>query len=198
MTKQAFKKRLMHLQEAITRAIAYYTVWLKIQYRDPDDSPWSLEDQNRMLDRYRGFFTTAAIAMQEATLLQFAKLFDEDSRTSSLPVLVAEARRAPALVPQSTPLGIRNLQKQMNANATRRSLKQLRNKRLAHIDADPGQLPPIPKKELDSLVETIESIYNTVSSGHDGNVYDWHQIRLRGKRDTESVITAVMSGESVT
>src|SRR3989304_5443841 len=138
MTPAEFKQRLDQLREVILRAVSFYKVWLRLQYRE-DTASWSLDEQNRMLSQFRGFFTPVAIAMQGATLLEFAKVFDRENRTASLFVLLNAARRQPSLVPACTPDDLRGFGKQLKlANQTLQSLKKTRDQRLAHTDANPA------------------------------------------------------------
>jgi hypothetical protein len=192
MTPEEFKKRLDQLREVIMRAVSFYKVWLRLQYRE-DTASWSLNEQNRMLDQFRGFFTPVAIAMRGAALLEFAKVFDQDDRTASLFVLLKAARRQPSLVPARTPDDLRGFDKQLKmADQTLQSLKDMRDQRLAHTDANPVAPTPLPKKDLDLLATTIEKIFNGLSAGHDGNVFSWEYMLRTSDRDTTAVLRILM------
>ena len=192
MTRNDFKERLDQLGEVILRAVSFYKVWLRLQYRE-DTASWSLNEQNRMLDQFRGFFTPVAIAMQGAALLEFAKVFDQDDRTASLFVLLKAARKQPSLVPARTPDDLRAFDKQLKmADQPLQSLKGMRDQRLAHTDVNPAALTPLLKKDMDRLATTIEEIFNGLTAGHDGNVFSWEYMLRTCDRDTTAVLRILM------
>jgi hypothetical protein len=198
MTPAEFKAQLDQLQELIFRAFSFYRVWLQLQFRQ-DTAPWSLADQNRMLDRFRGVFTPVLVAMQDAMLLQFAKLLDEDTRTISFPTLIAAARNNPSVVPNLDGQQLIDLDQPLSAaHGTSQSLKQLRNQRLAHTDANPAPPQPILKKELEGLAKAIEGTFNALSSGYDRSICDWDYAMRATDRDVEEVVGAILSHMATT
>jgi hypothetical protein len=193
VTPEEFKKRLKQVQEVILRACCFRRVWIKLQYRDAKACSWSLDDQNAMLNRYPGFFNNVVIGMQEATLLNFARVFDSDKRTASLRVLLDAARGDLTLVPNCTPSDLDELEDRIaSVSKTIKSLRRARDQRLAHMAAKPAPDMPILNKELGDLADTIKDIYNGLSTGHDKNYYDWDYMLSRAEDDTTHVMLAVM------
>jgi len=193
MTPGEFKKRLGQLHEVITRGIAYNAIWKWITLHDPARATWSLDQQNQLLDRYRGFFTPLANALLDGTLLQFAKLFDQDPQTASLPVLLRAAKKDPTLVPQCQSGEIKKVIAEFKQVQTAvDTLKKKRNEQLAHTDANPTQLGPLMNAEIENLAEKVKSAFNTLSAGHDGNVYIWDLMIAESNRDTPFVFEAIL------
>ena len=83
MERQEFKRQLDELGKVISDGIAYFSAWRGLMVED--------EDSAQALNRYRGLFLTARVALLKMTLIQFAKVFDRDRRTVSLRNLLAEA-----------------------------------------------------------------------------------------------------------
>ena len=193
MTPQEFKKRLGQLHEVITRGIAYYAIWKWITLHDSARATWSLDQQNQLLDRYRGFFTPLANALLDGTLLQFAKLFDQDPQTASLSVLLRAAKKDATLVPQCQSGEIKKVIAEFKQVQTAvDTLKKKRNEQLAHTDANPTQLGPLKNTDLENLAEKVKSAFNTLSAGHDGNVYIWDPMISKSDRDTPLVFEAIL------
>jgi hypothetical protein len=59
---------------------------------------------------------------------------------------------------------------------------------LAHADANPAPLDPLLVKDLDSLVEDVESAFNWLSRAHDGRVVGWEYPLRRVEEDTSQIV----------
>lgn len=193
MTSKEFKRRLNALSEVLNRGLAYYAVWQKLVLHDPKDALGSLDQLNAVLGRFRGFFTPIGHALLDGAYLQFAKVFDEDSRTVSIRVLLRAARKDMTLVPRAKPQEMKNFADELKQNATLlKELKKRRNQYIAHVDANPAPLSPQLKTEFDNFVERVKSAFNTLSVAHDGNVYSWDYMLKRAERDTVEVMRVLL------
>ena len=187
MTRNEFRKRLDQLREVITRGLAYYTVWSKLRLHDKAGVSWSLEQQNKVLGRFRGFFSPVALALMDMALMQFAKAFDADSRTASLPVLLSAAQKDPSLASGKPSAELSRISMQLQENSgTLSALKQMRNQQLAHVDSNPLSVGPLMSQNIESLAEDVKSAFNWLSTAHDGNVTDWDfLLRTSGQHTTD-------------
>ncbi len=189
MTRSEFKKRLGQMREALERGSAYYTAWKCLRLRADAKVSWSLEDQNNVLGRYRGFFTPAAFALLDMALIEFAKLFDTNVRTASLTNLLRAARLDATLVPHTSPIQLREVSDEIKQSRTLlRTLKQTRNQHLAHLDANPDPRDPLMTQDFDQFIAHVQTAFNTLSGGHDKNVYSFEYML----RDTERHTTEVL------
>ena len=190
-----FKKRLGQLHETYLRGINYYTVWLRIQYYDADEADWSLDEQNEVLHSFVGFFKPVGIALQEALFLQFAKIFDSDSRTSSLPNLLDLAKSDPSLTPNCSSADIAKLESDLNGQASIVSgLTQMRNQRLAHDDSSSLPASAITKADLDKFIEVVGDTFNSLSVAHDDSFYSWQYMRKQASSHTLQLIGSLLKG----
>jgi len=190
-----FKQRLEQLNEIIMGGLGCYSVWNKLRLRDPSEVDWSLERQNEILGRWLGFFTIVVAALQQMAMLEFAKVFDTDPRTVSLIVLLDEAKRDRSLVPNADDAELAAIsEKIQEAETTRETIRQLRNQRLAHADAYPGQLPELMNHSVESLAENIQDAFNRLSRAHDQSTYSWaHALRTSSSHTFE--ILRILSKE---
>lgn len=167
MTQDEFRKRLEQLKEVITRGLSYYLVWKKLILRDAENVSWTLEQQNQLLGRYRGFFSPVCFALLDMALMQFAKMFDTDARTASLTNLLQAARKDSGLVPYASESDLGKISSQLKKSTTLlKTLKRKRDQDLSHVDANPTLGEPLPTKEFDKLADMVKSAFNTLSPGH--------------------------------
>jgi hypothetical protein len=120
------------------------------------------------LNRYRGFFLPARNALLWMTFMQLSKVFDRDDRTVSLSVLLhaAKANRT-VLTPQATKDDLSNMEKQIDDNEQLLNrLNNLRDQRIAHHDAIASSDRRVLFGEVKTLVEDIQSMYNSLSGWH--------------------------------
>ena len=113
MTRNEFKKRLGQLQEVIMRGLAYYDVWSKLRLHDQAEVSWTLEEQNQLLGRFRGFFTPISLALMDMALMEFAKVFDGRQGTASLWNLLSAARQDASLAPHRESNAVDEISKQL-------------------------------------------------------------------------------------
>jgi hypothetical protein len=169
--------------------LAFYAVWNKLRTHDQKEDPWSLDRQNHVLRRWKGFFTPTSIALQRMAMLEFAKVFDTDPRTASLVVLLEEARRDNALVPHAQVGDLEAISNRLaQAKDTHQALKKLRNQNLAHADGSPDPLPPLMNQKVERLAEDIKYAFNRLSSAHDGSVWSWEYALDTTHRHTTEVL----------
>lgn len=189
MTRAEFRKRLGQLQEVITRGLTYYAVWKNLRLHDEGKASWSLEEQNQVLGRFRGFFTPAGFALLDMTLMQFAKVFDTDPKTASLLNLLGAARQDASLVSGHTSAEVDAVSRQFRqSKRIRTALERMRNQQLAHVDADPAPVDRLLTAEFDGLVEHVESAFNWLSRAHDGRLFSWEQSLRDVERHTTDVL----------
>ena len=189
MTRAEFRKRLDQLQEVITRGLTYYAVWKNLRLHDEGKVSWSLEEQNQVLGRFRGFFTPVGFALLDMTLMQFAKVFDTDPRTASLSNLLRAARQDTSLVSGRTSAEVDAVSRQFRQSRKMlTALKRMRDQQLAHLDADPEPVESLRNTDFDDLVEHVVSAFNGLSTAHDGRVINWEQSLRRVERDTSQIL----------
>jgi hypothetical protein len=189
VTHAEFRKRLDQLQEAIIRGLAYYGVWKNLRLHEEGKVSWSLEEQNQVLGRFRGFFTPVALALLDMALMQFAKVFDADPRTASLSNLLRTAREDTSLVSSHTSAEVDAVSRQFRqSKKTLTGLKRMRDQRLAHVDAEPEPVDRLLTAEFDGLVEHVESAFNWLSRAHDGRLVGWEQSLRNVERHTSQIV----------
>lgn len=186
---QLFKQRLGQVQEAITSAIAFYTVWNKLRLHDPNEVSWSLDRQNQILGRWNAFFTPVGIALQRMAMVEVAKVFDKHRRSTSLTHLLSEARRDPSLIPYGDSDDLVEIEDRLRrAKTTREIIKKLRDQRLAHADANPDPIPPLISQKVASVIEDIKYAFNRLSAAHDNNSYTWDHLIRGSERQTTEIL----------
>ena len=181
MTPQEFKKRMQTLQEVILRALTNYEVMKKLRYNDENDEDWTLDQQNNLLGRFKGFFSPVSLALTDMTFIQFAKIFDPNKRTASFRILLDAALEDASLLSHiSADEFAEVLQDVEDSKALVAKLKRLRDQQLAHADANPLPAEPITLGDLDKLAESIKTNFNRLSSGHDKS--HWLGLRVENER----------------
>jgi len=189
MRHNEFRQRLDRLQQVLTRGLAYYTVWKNLRLHDPSKVSWSLEEQNEVLGRFRGFITPVTLALLDMTLMEFAKVFDKDPKTASLTNLLAAARQDTTLIPRASAGDVNEISAQLRqSKRIRAELKRMRDQQLAHVDIEPLPVGPIQNTELDKLVDDVKSAFNSLSTAHDGRVVSWEYSLQTADRDTTEVL----------
>lgn len=195
MTHDEFRKRLDQLREVITRGLAYYAVWKNLSLHDVGKVSWSLEEQNKLLGRFRGLFTPVGLALQDMALIEFAKVFDTDRRTASLTNLLRAARQDTSLIPRASAGDMDKVSAQLRqSKRILTALKRKRDQQLVHIDVDPLPVSPILNTEFDKLVEAVKSAFNSLSTAHDGRFFSWKQ-SLRQSDDHTTEILRILQEE---
>jgi len=189
MTHAEFGKRLGQLREATTRGLWYYAVWKNVRLHDEGRVSWSLEEQNEVLGRFRGFFKPVAFALLDMALMQFAKVFDRRRGTASLWNLLGAARRDTSLVSGRTSAEVDAVSKEFRqSKKVLKTLKRKRDQQLAHVDANPAPVDPILLAEFDGLVEHVVSAFNWLSTAHDRQHFSWEQSLRDAERHTTEVL----------
>ena len=169
--------------------MTYYAVWKNLRLHDEGKVSWSLEEQNQVLGRFRGFFTPVGFALLDMTLMQFAKVFDTDPRTASLSNLLRAARQDTSLVSGRTSAEVDAVSRQFRQSRKMlTALKRMRDQQLAHLDADPEPVESLRNTDFDDLVEHVVSAFNGLSTAHDGRVINWEQSLRRVERDTSQIL----------
>ncbi len=181
MDRDEFARQLNELQREIFHAILSYQVWLAL---------WETPEVVNILNRYRGFFIPVRDALYGIMVMGFAKVFDRDSRTMSLKNLMKEAKEDVAqLVPNMTIEKIEELEQRLsNHDAILEVIKQLRNQRFAHLDANPQPKLPLIKRDVDQMIETLKDVFNQLSLGHDRGSYDWSFQSRRSVWETSEIL----------
>jgi hypothetical protein len=193
LTAKQFKRRLDQLQEVIMSGLSFYVVWNKLRLHDESEVSWSLERQDQLLGRWRGFFTPAGIGLQRMAMIELAKVFDTDPRTASLTVLLKAAEQDNSLVPHAQPNDLTDIRAKLRlAETTLKTVTKLRNQRLAHADATPDPLPPLMSQKVDSLIDDIKFAFNGLSAAHDRSVWAWDFALRTSERDTSEVLGVLL------
>ena len=181
MDGQEFPRQLKELQKQIFYAVLSYNVYIAL---------WPTEEVVNILNRHRGFLIPVRNALYDTMMMGFAKVFDRDRRTMSLVNLMHEAKDSTVdLVPHVSISDIQAMDSQLSQHEhVLTIIKNLRDQRLAHNDANPRPLRPPKKGEIDNLIKTLEGVFNKLSSGHDKSIYDWSFQQNRSVMDTAEVI----------
>lgn len=196
MTPQEFKKRMQTLQEVILRALTNYEVMKKLRYNDENDEDWTLDQQNNLLGRFKGFFSPVSLALTDMTFIQFAKIFDPNKRTASFRILLDAALEDASLLSHISADEFAEVRQDVeDSKALVAKLKRLRDQQLAHADANPLPVEPITLGDLDKLAESIKTNFNRLSSGHDKSIIGWDFALRTSEQDTTAVLRALMESE---
>lgn len=183
MTSEEFEKQLNELRTIINDGIAYFSAWRGLMVEDDESA--------HALDRYRGLFLPARNALLWMALMQFAKVFDHDSRTVSLRNLLTQAlENREELTPNATSVEIEDIIEQVEANeALLERLKRLRDQRLAHHDHITRGDLSLPFGEVERVVEEIQAMYNSLRRGHDRVYTAFGNIAKDAARHTSQVVS---------
>src|SRR5918992_3081804 len=158
MTAEEFKRQLDELRKIIWDGVAYYWAWRGLLVED--------EESLTALNQYRAFFHPARVSLRYMALLQFAKVFDRHPRAVSLRNLLAKAKKdRQNLTPCATDGELDQIDTQLDENeALLKSLKSLRDQRIAHHDAirlTDGREPR--RGEVQKLMKEIVAMFNALS-----------------------------------
>lgn len=193
-TTQSFKNDLIKLHDVLFAAFALWAVWNAVRLHDPSKIEWSIDQGNQVLGRWNGFFTPVGRALHHLVIVEIAKMFDHDSRAVSLTNLLDRARNDASLVPHAQPNDLADISLRLqNVSPTIATIRQLRNQWFAHADAQPATLQSLPSQDVDSLIEDVKVVFNTLSRAHDGNVYSWASALEKCARDTSSILRVLVT-----
>jgi hypothetical protein len=182
MERQEFKRQLVELHNMIADGIAYFSAWCTLRVEDKDSA--------QALNRYRGLFLPAQIALQSQTLMQLAKVFDKHPRAISLMNLLTVAKENRLnLTPHATEKELQDIEEKINnSESLLTRLKRYRDTRLAHNDAIVAGDTSLPYGEVNKLAENIKSMYNSLTKGHDRSVTSFEQLARDAERHTSEVV----------
>ena len=182
MELEEFKRQLHELQNVITNGIAYFLAWYRIA---------NLDDRSaHALNRYRGFFLPAQLSLKQMALLQFAKVFDRDSRTVSLYNLLFAAKNNPTLlVPHAKEHDLQNLESKITSNDELLiHLKSYRDQRLAHHDQVVSKDTSLLFGQVRQLIDEVKDMYNSLSDWHDGSTTSFDFMSREAEEHTLKVV----------
>lgn len=181
MRPEEFTRQLDELQNFIGHGIAYFSAWHSLTPKDKTSSD--------ALNRYNSFFSTAHNALLWAALMQLAKTFDPDRRTISLRSLLTAAKNdRKNLTPHSTEEDLLDIERRIDDNEKLLGkLKRLRDQRLAHYDSTISEVS-LNYREVKKLVKEIETLYNRLRSGHDGQHTAFRLLAREVKWHTSKVV----------
>ena len=195
MTPAEFKERLEKLLRVIGWGLQHYTVWIRLRFHEKEKVNWALEEQNRAAATFNAFFVAVSSAALDMALLQFAKVFDTDSRTASLTNLMRAAKADAKLVPHITPSELVQASKALDQSKKLvTELMRRRNQEVAHADANPA--PPagnIKKKDFDQLIDRIDGAFNVLHRGHHNGRVDWRFLVSDVEQDTLSLLEVLVA-----
>jgi hypothetical protein len=193
MTPAQFRKRLEQLREVIARGSACWAISKKLRYREEGKVSWSLEEQNKILGEFQGFFTPVALAVLDMAFLELNKVFDTDSKAASLWNLLGSARRDTSLVPGRTSAEVNAVRRQFRqSERILKVVKRRRDQQLAHMDANPAPVDPLLVKEFDRLLEEVRSAFIWLSTAHYGRPVSWEWLIPEVEADTSRVMGALL------
>ena len=182
MESEEFKKQLAELSTIISDGIAYFSAWRVLGDLD--------ESSAQALNRYRGLFIPAQLSLKYMALLQFAKIFDRDSRTVSLYNLLTEVRKNQNLLtPHATEDDLQLIERKINSNEELVGrLKGFRDQRLAHYDSALSRNTSLTFGQVKQLIEDVKVIYNSLCRGHERSTTSFDRISRDAERHTSEVI----------
>lgn len=182
MEPQEFNRQLDELRKIIADGIAYFSAWRSLRGGD--------EDSAQALNRYRGLFLPAMIALQSQTLMQFAKVFDKHSKTISLRNLLTAANENRLnLIPHATEKELQDIEgKISNSESLLIRLKRYRDTRLAHHDAIVAGDTSLLYGEVNKLVEDVKSMYNALTKIHDRSGTSFEGVARDAEKHTSEVV----------
>lgn len=196
MNKKEFTRRRDRLQPEIFNTLLAYKVYFSI---------WPTEEIVDVINRYKDFFQPVRIALYYKWTMGLAKIFDSGSRTASIINLLNIAIKNKEELAQNTPhkedLEAEDLTQNLlyediiklredllKHEVAIGKIKKERDQYLAHLDTNPKPLPKKLKGEIDSLLETVSSVFNKLSSGHDGLLFSWSFQENSSSRATTEVL----------
>lgn len=181
MEQNEFRKQLSELRTIIMDGIAYFSAWNEISNLS--------EDEAHALNRYRGFFVPAQLSFKYMALLQFAKLFDRDSRAVSFRNLLHEVKTSQELlVPYAEEGDLQKLEDKINADEELiNHLKSFRDQRLAHHDSAISSDTSLKAGEVMQLVDDVKEIFNLLSRGHERSTTLFDSVSRDARRATSQV-----------
>lgn len=182
MQRQEFKRQLEELRTIITDGLAYFSAWRGLMVDD--------EVSGQALNRYRGLFLPAQVALQKITLMQLAKVFDKNPKTISLRNLLNAAKKnRENLTPFATEENLRHIEQKIESSeGLLKRLKRFRDQRLAHHDAIVAGDVSLPYGEVRKLVEEIKSMHNSLTSGHERSETHFEHLVRDAERHTSEVV----------
>ena len=151
------------------------------------------EDTAQALNRYKGLFLPAQIALQSQTLMQFAKNFDKHPKAVSLRNLLTAANEDRLnLTPHATEKELQDMEEKINNSGSLLiRLKRYRDTRLAHHDAIVAGGTSLPYGGVNKLVEDVKSMYNSLTKGHDRSRTSFERLALDAERHTSEVVDII-------
>ena len=181
MKPEEYKSQLHELRDIITEGVAYFSAWYGIANLD--------EDSAHALNRYRGFFLPAQVSLNHMALLQFAKVFDHDPRTVSLPNLLSAAKsNSTLLVPYAEGDDLQNLESKIDNNEqVLGHLKSYRDQRLAHHDQAISRDTSLPFGQVRQLIDDVKDMYNSLSKWHERSITSFDFISREAEEHTSHV-----------
>lgn len=182
MEPQEFKRQLDELRAIIADGIAYFSAWRGLTVEDDVSA--------HALNRYRGLFLPARNALLWMTFMQFAKVFDHDTRTISLRNLLISAKAdRENLTPYASEDNLQKLEEQIDTNEDLlERLKRLRDQRIAHHDANITGDTQLLYGETQKFVEAVKSMYNSLTRYHDRSTTSFEYLVREAKSHTAEVV----------
>jgi len=165
MMRDEFRRRLSQAQSEFVWGLKFYHIARAIFHAHID----------RKLDRFYGFFVPVHRALDGMVTIQFAKVFDKNPKDASLRNLLCAAKKgASTLVPYGTERQLDEMCKQLGRQEKAfEELKAVRNKYIAHSDAQRPKLPTLAPSDFDTLVDSIKSLFDCLSLMHDQSTHNW-------------------------
>jgi len=196
MDRKEFTRRRDRLQEEIFNVLLAYKVYLAI---------WPTEEIVDVINRYKDFFQPVRIALYYKWTMGLANIFDSDSGTVSivnlLNIAIKNKEKLSQNISHKENLEVEDLIQNLlhkdivklredilEHKITLEKIKKEHNQYLAHLDSNPKPLPQKLKGEIDSLLETVSSVFNKLSSGHDGHLFSWSFQENSSSRATTEVL----------
>lgn len=185
MDRQEFNRQLDELSTVISDGIAYFSVWRGLNVGDDESA--------KALNRYRGLFLPTKVAMQNMTLMQFAKVFDRDLRAISLRnLLIAAKENRENLTPYATEKKLHDIENGIDASENLLGrLKSYRDQRLAHHDSFVARDMPVFYGEMQTLIKDVVSMYNVLRVGHKKAVVAFDPLAKEVERHTTQVVQLI-------
>lgn len=176
-TPERFKRWRGAIAEELIRAHSYYQIWKQL---------WPTEEAVQVLNRYRVFFHYTRAAHLQMFFMSIAKITQYGKNPITIWRLFSEIEEYPDLTPRLSGLEIGSLRERLEShNNLLARISVYCNKKVINIDLrdewpdeNVWQDKAITIKEAETLLQDLESIFNKISSAHDGQSWSFKMVGI--------------------
>lgn len=184
---ERFKRWRSAIADELIRAHSYYHIWKQL---------WPSEESVPDLNQYRVFFHYTRAAHLQLFFMSIAKITQYGRNSITFWRLFNEIEEFPDLTPRLSGLEMNNLRERLESH--RNLLARIHtycNKKVINVDLRDEwpdehvwQDKAVTIKEAETLLQDLESIFNKISSAHDGRAWSFKPV---GLGDTTTLLKAL-------